>query len=586
MRRDWCIIALIVVGLLFSGCSNAPPTVKWVELVVGERTIRVSPGAVLALHPDAPFKLSRVGTDRIFPPKFTFNLEGVGSIQPGQYYTLSELLGEKIYTTSRLKLSISTPRAKNLAQITLLVRLLPIDWLRRAQSVKDPAEKIRAMRQLWQANPDDPLVAKALAELLASNGQLEEAAKVMIPIFEHNPSPALALTIARWLSAAGRHARAVKILSRALSEHPRNPRLLSALAKSYEAQGNWVQAAKAWENLAANAPEQRAVALRRAARAWEQAGDFSKAATNWRKLCEAAPGDWRAWDGLALALANAGQEDHARKALARAAALAPLEPKIRRRLAGRLAALGMKAQAAATLLAAARARPGDAQLWMDTARACQEAGNETCMLEAYQALARLKNPPPEVLYNLGVLLMNRGQPARAAKVLEKALALAPSDQPSAKLLLEALVAAKRWKAAADHALKLLESGVSPSWVVATIYPPMHSTAPKLTTKVLEAAVARGPKDPQVYLVAAAHALTTAGPKAAARVLEKAAKAMPNNITILKHLAEAYEAAGQDDKALKVYGRLADLTDDPAIQDHYLELRTRLLKARHPSGVQD
>ncbi len=560
--------------------ASGGQVLKWVELSVGGLPVRVTAGGVMALHPDAPFRVLKVRSDAWFDIGLQTSLAGLPEVDMNRFHTLAELLGEKVYTQGQVELVVSKGERK-LGSVALSARFMPIDWLRKAEAAGSLENRIAFTAKALELTPDDPLLLARLVDLMVEARRYREA----VELLEQQPGslddPELLSKMADLYQRLGQGFQEAQVLEKLLDKRPKDAQLLERLAGVNEQMERWEKAVLYLEALSQALPEaERGQVWYRLGQDLLKAGRKAEASQTLERATRARPLDPEAWQALAEARAGAGDSAGALEAQRRVASLAPTDQDAHLRLAQSMIEAGKKREAAQELEKAAALRPDDPSLWLRLARIYEELSDRPAQTKAYRQLARLNPRDPDVQFNLAVLLMDQKQPEQALTALEAVAQQRPKDAEVRGLTLEALIRLSRW----DQAAALVEAHIKdhpqdPSLLL-RLYPSLAKAKPKLMATLLDTAMAAGAKDHRLFELRASLALDQDDTAAAVKALEAEAAALPDNLEIKLKLAGLYESAGKDENALKVYEEILDKDSGfMDAQERYLLLKTRLLHGK-------
>lgn len=551
---------------------------RWVELSVGGLPVKVQAGGVAALHPDAPFRVLRAEGDGWLDYGLQPRLEGLPEVDLNRFHTLNELLGEQVFNRDFVNLEVWRGQ-RRLGAIQLLVRLLPIDWLRRAEQAASLEDKIAYTQKALDLTPDDRLLATRLADLLVESQRYREAAALLEaqPWLRDDQTQLARLT--ELYQRSGQIEKARAMLERRLELAPQDTALLEALAQLLEQDQHWEQAAALWERLSQlQSGAERAATYGHLAQVRLQMGQPGPAAQALEMAVRLQPFDAVLWQSLAEARQAAGNPTGALDAQRQAAALAPADQQARLRLVEGLLAAGRKAEAAAELDKAAQLSPEDPGIWLRLARLYEELGDKPALVRTYRHLTRQGPHDPDLDFNLGVLLSEMGRHQEALD----SLAVAAQGRPQDREVQRRILALQLKLGRADRALELaktqLQANPDQPELLEQIYAALAKNQPQAVAALLDQALAAGSKSPRLYLLRASLALEQDDTLAAAKALELGVKNLPDNLELWTKLAGLYEAVGQDKKALNAYEHILDQApNQPGVQDRYLSLKTNLLE---------
>lgn len=589
------ICCLILAGLLLSGQGQAGATqapgaepspalaaqgqqLKWVEMSVGGVAIKVAAGGVLALHPDAPFRLLKVRSEAWLDFGLKTGLAGFPTVDLNSFHTLNEVLGERVFSLGQVEVQVRKGE-RLLGSIHLAARLLPIDWLRKAEEAPSLEERLTYTAKALEISPDDRLIAMRQVDLLGEAGRYQEALDLLRQHQAASHDPALLLRLADLHQRFGQMEEAAQVLRMLLDKSPRDQRLLERLAALDEQLEKWEELAPLLEALLDKTPEpEKGPLWGRLGRAMAQAGRWPEAQQAYERAVKLSPYEADLWQALAQARAKNGEAAAALEAQRRATTLAPANLESHQRLAASLLDLGSQREAAQELEKAFTLNSQDAGLLLQLSGIYQDLGDLPAQLGAYRRLAKLKPGDPDVNHNLGLLLLKAGQPQEALAALEPALAARPQDLATRELMLEAQAKLKRWDQAASLALALAKERPGDLALVERLYVALVKQRPQAVAEMLDQALAGGNRSLKVFELRAALALDQDDAAQALRTLEAARAAHPDNMELAGKLADLYEAAGQEQKALVLYEQLIDKAPgQEGLEERYLQLRTRLLE---------
>lgn len=551
---------------------------RWVELSVGGLPVRVAAGGVVALHPDAPFRVLRVEGDGWLDYGLQPRIAGMPTVDLNRFHTLNELMGEQVFERDALTLEVWRGQ-RRLGDIQLLVKLLPIDWLRRAEEAPRLADKIALTRKALDLTPDDRLLVLRLVDLLVESGRLAEAAAQLEGEAWVQDDPALLTRLADLYQRLDQPEKLTEVTAALLAKNPDDPALLERMATAYERQERWEEAIVLLERLSRiqQAPAERAATFMRLAQAQRKLGRLDQAARYLQQAAGLRPRDTALWQELAETRKQAGDQAGAIEAQRQAAELAPADQAARQQLAEDLAAAGKPAEAAAELEKLVQQSPADSGLWLRLARLYEQVDDRPALVRVYRHLVRLGPHDPDLDYNLGVLLYNLDRWSEALDSLTTASQARPQDSEIRDLILACLLKLDRKDQALDVARGLLKAKPDQPALLERLYVALAKDRPKAVAKLLDQAIATGTKAVRLYELRAALALDQDDAATAVAALEAGTSSVPGDLELWSKLARLYELGGEDDKALKAYGHILD--KDPnysSAQDHYLQLKTRRL----------
>ncbi len=227
-------------------------------------------------------------------------------------------------------------------------------------------------------------------------------------------------------------AAAVPHLRAALKEDPANVNARFNLAYALQSSGDLEGAIEQYSLIADQQPEL-VEARQNLATLLMQAGRFAEAARQYGAIAEASPSAKPPLALRAMALERAGQPADAAGAYRRVLELDPGDLDARRGLARALDSSGMLQEAAREYLALAGHDPDAERALLDLASRLEEAGDGEAALDLYRRHAARNPLNASVQEELGILLLEVGRPAEAARALERSAELEATARRHAAL---------------------------------------------------------------------------------------------------------------------------------------------------------
>lgn len=420
--------------------ADSGPYLEFIEFSVAGMRVKVKAGGILALHPDAAFRVIKITSDAWLDLGLMARIKDMPDVDLTQFHTLAELLREQVYT----KQEIAVQALKGLhvlGQVQILVRLLPIDWLRLAEAAHKLSDKIKYTKKALELMPDDRLLISRLVDLLVEAKQYREAAELLEEQGRLDDHPRALRRLADLYEKLGQAKKAVAVLSKLASANPGDSLLMERLAKLYEQQSRWAEAAEIWQRLLQNQGNdpQRGERYIRLAEVLTQAGKGKEALAAWEQATRLKPRNVKLWRTLAEVRKKAGDQAGSLDALKKASALAPQDRSLVLSLAESLLEAGKKKTAAAYMEKALEQNPRDAALLLRLAKIYDDVKDRKALRRTYKRLAQLNPEDADLHYNLAVLAMDSGDYKQALASLEAAAKVRPADTEIREMTLEVLV---------------------------------------------------------------------------------------------------------------------------------------------------
>ncbi|MCB2192621.1 MAG: tetratricopeptide repeat protein [Deltaproteobacteria bacterium] len=554
-----------------------------VDLSIGGLPVTVRAGGVASVHPDAPFRVLGAKSDSWLNMGLSYRLAGFPEVDLKHYHTLSKLLGPRLYSTDSLELEV-LKNGQKIGSVGLLVRLLPIDWLRRAAKATELSRKIQFTERALELNPDDPLMIERLADLYAEAGRFSQAAELLSSHGRSQQDPRWLERLANLYIAAGQKEQAAAALSKLVALHTGDQVLIERLAQLYEDLGRWEEAATLLEKLSnLQSGADKADTLTRLSKAQESGGQNERALASLEKAVLLDSSRPELWQELARLRGGTGDKKGALQALERAAALSPKNRALHLELSQAFQAAGDKAKAALEMEKVAAMDPQNPAPLLNLATQYEQSGNRKALAGVYKRLAKLQPDDPDLAYNLAVLAMEDDKPALALQYLATVEKARPGDADVGEIKLRLLLSLERWGQALETAAQLLKQKPQDLDLWLSVLDQLVQTQPVMASELLEQVLAKNPKSVRLFKLKAAMALEDKRPEDAIAALNKAVELGPKDLKLKFQLAGLLEAEDRDPEALKAYEAILDADPNfPQAEERYLSVRTRLLRHSNSS----
>ena len=565
--------------------SDKGPRLEWVELSIGGLPLKVRAGGVATLHPDAPFRVVAAKSDSWLNLGLSYRLQGFPELDLNHYHTATKLLGPHIYDTPDLKVEV-LKSGQPIGEVTLLVRLLPIDWLRRAAAATSLDDKIQFTERALELTPDDTLLIERLADLYSEAGRYPQAAALLASHAKSEKDPRWLERLATLYERMGQKEQAAAALSKLAATRPGDTALLERLATLYEDLARWEEAAALLERLAETQKGvDKAASLARLSIAQQKADQAERALQSLERAVRLDSGQPDYWQELARLRGEAGDKQGERQALERASALSPKDRELHLALSQAFLAAGDKRGAIKELEMVAELSPQDPAPLMALIKLYQEMGWRKALARTYKLLSKLKPSDPDLSFNLAVLAFEEGKCERCLELLEPVDSARPGDPEVLELKLRSLLRLKRWDAADALAPELLAKKPHDLNLWLSVLSRLGDPAPEQAGELLAKVLEQNPKSAKLWQFKAALALEREEVGPAIEALAKASELAPEELKLRFQLAGLLESQGRDDEALKQYEAILDADPSyPKAEERYLSLRTRQLSQKNGASA--
>ena len=424
-----------------------------------------------------------------------------------------------------------------------------------SEATGDTDRALRALKRLADLNPGQSSYLVRMASLQDRGGRSEEAVKLLQEAVQRDPQATDAVfELVERFRNLGRADRAIETLERAALADPDNIYLRSKMAELYLQVHNEKKAREALDALVALAPTNSEVLLE-VARAFRQLDDDARASAIYRQALDLSPDDEAIRVNLATALTRSGDYRAAlreyRRLLADVGAGDTERKPERFEFLKRVGLLELEVgdeKAALEALETARplAPPDDLDFTRFLARAYDVRGEPRKALAVFQEKAKGRAlgdaRAVDLFVGQAAFLIRTGEVAQGLKLYQSVAAAQTLEPRHHGFLAYALYRAKETKAA-DDALELAVKGEGGErknayFLVATLL--FEAKEPELAAGVIDRLLAKDPGDRDAYMFLARSHARRGDHAAAASVLERAVKALPDDADLHFQLGATLE----------------------------------------------
>lgn len=579
---------------------------------VAGQAVSLKNGGVLALHPDSPFRVLSMQSDAWFDFNLQAELAGMPGVDlMGKPHTLAGLLGDNIYIREFVDVLVLR-KDQVIGGVRIMVRLLPIDWLRQAEKASDLGDKMYYLYKAYELSPDDRLLALNLVDGLRALGRLEQALKILDEYPNLDEDQAALKHQGYVYLALGRMDEALEAFNKVRALKADDMDTLLAISEIYEAGERWDEAAEIIKQLIAShtpsiiendAPDEseanesapgdadKSIAagpipdpllatmwLRLARDLAHVEGKMEESLFAYEKYIHMGNPDHLLWLEIAQFSRRAGHREREIKARRMALAAAPDNPDMIMQLQTALQHYEQYGEAALVLSEGVEKLPREDMLWLEMFKLYRATEDSPSLIKSYENYLKLRPGQADIYYNLALVLEKENNYSAAAEAMAQALGLKPRDEDYLLGLLKLNCRLERMDEALKLAARLLEENEQSLSVWQELYTLLGKQKPAELAALLDKALDTARPLPKLYEMRALLALNQKNANDAASVLAKAAELFPTDPRIAYLLAGIYEGMNQDDRALPLYEKIMSI--NPAYEDvekRYLQLKIRLLE---------
>ncbi len=446
------------------------------------------------------------------------------------------------------------------------------------QGKRDIEGSLAAFRKVLQAHPNSVPARAAVANLLFQQKKLDEARVEFALMKKAAPNHPETLFLEAQLAFADKnYKRTREIGELILKVMPDNVRMLELAGGAEYRLKNYLQAEALLARALKLAPKQGLTRLL-LAQTFLRSGQAAKTVEILQPVLDGGQADALSLSLAGEAYLQLGDARRSEEAFQRALKAAPQDARVRTSAAMAQMAKGNNALAATELEAIASGDNGPrADLALVSARLRQ--GDTVGALKAIDGLEK-KLPDQALPQHLrGRVLTAKKDLPGATKSYEAALAKEPGYFPSVAALAALDLAAGR----RDDARKRFEAHLKAepkSWqaklALAELGARTGATAATVAATLREA-VKLNPAEPRPHVVLINQLISMGDGKAALQAAQEAAAALPNNLEVMDAQGRAETAAGDHQRAISTFRKLASL--QPRVAMHEMRMAEAFLGAQ-------
>jgi tetratricopeptide (TPR) repeat protein len=348
----------------------------------------------------------------------------LGETDPGlrrRLATLLASLGRHADAAAQLEiLTAADPQDDQLWQALALAR----------RALDDNAGELTAWRAAAAANPHKAAFHREAIRLLTAQGRLAEAAQSRLRLAEIKAdNPEAWRTAARALRDTGEAEAAAGAWGQLLAVDPANIEAHRALAMLLAESGQSEPALRAWTRVIELAPDSRDARLQLGMQLFNL-GRRAEAAEHLAEAAAGAPANVLLWRRLAWCRRGEENLDGEAVAWRQVLQIDPADDEARARLIEVLIEADRRGEAEPLLADLAERRPEDIRLLARLARARRDLGDEAGALKAWRRVLAVNPGEPDANQNIGEALLEAGELAAAADHLAAAAPAALKPAPA------------------------------------------------------------------------------------------------------------------------------------------------------------
>ncbi|MDL2259897.1 tetratricopeptide repeat protein [Deltaproteobacteria bacterium OttesenSCG-928-K17] len=295
----WYLLAPDSMARVYGRWQKQPLAVSHLTLTVDRQSVDLPPNSTIEIHPGQRFSISGLATSRwrnydllLSSPDFD-----ISAVTGGASAALRDIMPEEAFDGARKLRIIVLDKGQEAASFEILTRFTAFDYAARGDAAEDPSVKADFYRRALELDPTAGPLRDKLINALTKAGRLDEAAETFEAEIARDGAGAEALTrLLALYQSQNNLPRQVETLGRLAAlagEKTDEGRQYRRRQAEIYRQGNMkAEAAAIYESLAAEAPKADAAGdLAQLVFIYRDLGDSPKEIDALKKLAAAAPPD-------------------------------------------------------------------------------------------------------------------------------------------------------------------------------------------------------------------------------------------------------------------------------------------------------
>jgi tetratricopeptide (TPR) repeat protein len=577
------LLLLVGVGIwwFWSSHQNKAPQLQYILFEKNEEQIKVKDNESLQADPQDRLKILEIVTN-------VFHNKGVRLTSSG--FDVNALLNDKLVMGTLLPQNEIPDRYQfkievkyfnqDIGSIELQVEPMIEDWLGLAEKTIDKNTRIAILEKALQLHPDDKLVQNRIMEEFRSQHKWPQLAKLLEDLLKDQPSEKNLNELTTVYETLKKPDEAVAALRRLLKAYPQNTEARAHLAGLLEEQKKYPEAIAEYETLLKQVgPESQLPLYKTLGFLYTETGQTKEAITAFLKAVELDPKDVNLYYNLSSLYSKNGDTEQSDVYLTKALGLKIADNETRLKLAESLLKKQKYEEAEKYLKEILDKDPKSLKALLVMGQVLAAKKDKPGLKNIYLKILDLDPDNDTIIFNLGVLEYEQGDPVKAQNYFKTFLKKHPQDAEAHNLLFEIYKKQKQDEAALKEALTLADLRPADLTFYHYIFDLLsrqgHYTE---MIPIMQKGVAKNPdkRELREYLTLAF--LKTGQEDQAVEQLKELLKLRSKDINLWLQLAKLQEKQEKFRESLDSYQKILDIDPDNAeAEEAYLRLKLQMLQ---------
>lgn len=580
-RKALWFLLLLVIGAfaaawwLYPCLYNPSPQFNFILVEKNDQPLKLISGEVLRLHPRDRIRILKISSNICFNRGFRLFAGG---------FDVNALFHEKLTVSTflpnrdpfdRYAFSVVVKHDnRDLGHVDLLVEPHTEDWLDKANRTIDGERRIALLEKALTHAPGEVRIRDSLIQTYKSLKKWPEAARMLEKLAEEKADRRVLDDLLQVYEAASDTDGIISVLKRLVELEPEDVEARIRLASTLEGAERLRESIRVYEGVLKKLEKGEGLPIYKTlGYLFTKTGQDKEAVSAYLKALDLDKKDPNLYYNLSSLYEKTGQQDKADAFLAKALGLKSEDLEGRLSLAERLMKTGKMKEAEKHLSQVLEKSPRSMEALLLMIRIAEARQDKEALIGTYEKIHSLEPENETVIYNLGVLEYERGDPEKGLPYFLKLAALHPGDREIHSFLFDIYKRLKKDLLAFKEAQAL--STLDPKEIG-----PYHFMFEYLNTRgdytkligIMEKGLKALPDDVDLmkYLVLAY--LKTGKEGLAIREMEKILKVHPKDLPLQLQLARLQEKKGDIRNALRTYENILALSPEhKEAREAYLDL---------------
>jgi tetratricopeptide (TPR) repeat protein len=574
------IAALIGAYSLWPCLNNADPQLNYIEVSRDGESLNLLNGETIRFHPRNKLRIMDISTNICFNRGVRLVADGpdINSLLYDDVL-LSDLLPDKeIYGVYTFRLWVKRYN-QDIGHMDIVIEPLAEDWLDKAEKSTEGDKKIEVLKGALKAFPDERRIKDRLVNEYISVNKWDEAAGILEGMVKEKPDQEILKNLLDVYENMSSTEGIISTLRRLINLRPDEMDLRLKLADALDKAGRATEAISTYEELLSRMKGEDLLPIyNNLGYLYAETGDNAKAISFYLKALELNKDDVNIYHNLSLLYEKTGRKDEANLYLKKAVELNSGDIEANLDLAENLFNNGKVKEAEDYVKAVLKNDPKSLDAWLLMMNIAEKRGDKEALKTAYRNINALQPKNMNVIFNLGVLEYEAGNPDKALPYLERYVESSPGDSDARSILFDIYKGKKKDDLAFKEASAII--GLKPSET--DCYQFIFDYLSKKErygeiSGIMGAGVKANPKDVNIKKYLIISYLKTGKENQAITQIKAVLNLTPNDTAMLLQLAKLYEKQDKLDEALAAYKKILDISpDNEEAEEAYLSLRLKTI----------